>query len=123
MRKYTAVLFGVVLGIALVAVPGCTGNIKTDAANARKAVHNFASKALGLVTAAIKNPKLVENAKIAAVDVVNAVDPKDAATAKAIVDHINAGNLDKAQDLLAPLVAASADPPDATAPTPAPAGK
>ena len=87
---------------------GCTAaQIET----ARSDFHAVTAGALGLVAAAQANPELVEEAKAGLNALAQrASDPKDAAAIGAALDHVNAGNLDKAQATLAPLVAASSKP-------------
>jgi uncharacterized OsmC-like protein len=89
----------------LVALTGCTSE---QVQNARDGFHKASSAALGLVTAALENPELVEEAKVAIKAAADQADPKKAAEINAAIDHVNAGNLAKAKAILATAVKDSA---------------
>lgn len=77
-------------------------------ASARADLHGAASTALGVVRAAEAHPELVAEAKAAVAAVASRADPADADRVARVLDHVNAGELEEAQAVLSPLVAASA---------------
>ena len=84
--------------------------LATGCATARADIHAASATALGLIHAAQANPELVAEVKDGLSALATKVDPKDAPAVNAALDHVNAGNLDKAAALVSPLVAASAAP-------------
>lgn len=98
--------------VLILALCGCTS---TQIATARADLHSVAAAALGLITAAKNNPALVQEAADGLNALVVKVDPKDGPAVAGALGHLNAGNLDAAALLVAPIVAASSPAvPDAS---------